>query len=465
MLKAHQHSATESPASRVNVPAVIAVLLGVTTISLDISLTSTALPAIARSLEVAPATTIWIVNIYYLAVVASLMPLAALGEIYGHRRILILGLATFALGALVSGLSNSLPTLIGGRALLGIGSATVSATTPALVRAVYPPQRLAHGLALYALIAGVALSVGPPVTSAILAVADWRWLYLPNAIVAIFVMVLTIKALPETERNVRRFDPVSALLCSSTFACLLFAIAGAAHLGPRPVIVALVLWALTGAVLMARERGHPAPILGADLFRIPIFALSSATSMAAYSVQGLVFVSLPFLLQFRMGFTQIEAGLLIIPWPATLIVMTFISAPLTNRISPGLLCGLGLFLLSFGLVLLAMMPDDTSGAGICARLVLCGIGFGFFQSPNMIAIMQSAPASRSGSAGGVLALSRLLGQSVGAALVAFCLANWHDQGITFALWSGAALAFLAGSISALRLLPGVRNQSNPGLDL
>src|SRR5690606_38846449 len=123
----------------------------------------------------------------------------------------------------------------------------------------------------------------------------------------------------------------------------------------------------------------------------------------AFTVQGLVFVALPFLLQFKLGYTQIEAGFLITFWPATLAAMTLIAAPLADRISVALLGGAGLTIVSFGLAAIALLPISAGVLDIVWRLVLCGVGFAFFQSPNMKALLSSAPAIRSGSAGGILA--------------------------------------------------------------
>lgn len=300
---------------------------------------------------------------------------------------------------------------------------------------------------------GLALALGPPLASAILAVTGWRWLYWQFIPVGIFAIWLALRWLPEAVPSPRRFDLISAALCAATFACLLFAIAGAAHLGRAPLAVALSGCTVCGALLLRRDRGRPAPILAADLFRMPVFALSSLTSILSFSVQGLVFVVLPFLFQFRLGFTQVEAGLLILPWPITLIVMTFVAARSAERIHPGILGGLGLALLALGLIAIATMSPDLHSIDIAWRLVLCGIGFGLFQSPNMIALMSSAPPSRSGSAGGILATSRLLGQSIGAAVVAFCMSRWSDAGLDVALWTGAALALLACVVSLTRLAP------------
>jgi hypothetical protein len=181
-------------------------------------------------------------------------------------------------------------------------------------------------------------------------VADWPWLFLTNAPVALLAVALAVKGLPATARNVRAFDATAALLCAALFACLLFAIAGFAHLGWRPAAAALAASALCGYALHRREAGRTAPILALDLFRIPLFSLSAATSLCAFAIQGLVFVVLPFLFRFELGYSQVEAGYLITPWPATLAFMTLIAAPLANRIAPGILGCVGLVLVGAGLV-------------------------------------------------------------------------------------------------------------------
>jgi DHA2 family multidrug resistance protein-like MFS transporter len=436
--------------------AVVAVQLGVAVVTLDTSMTSTALPAIASGIGVAPASTIWIINIYYVFVVAALLPFASLGEIHGHRRVFASGLAVFALGALACGLSGSLPALIAGRAMTGLGAAAVSATAPALIRAIFPPHMLGRGLGLYALVVGAAFAAGPTATSAILSIAAWPWLFLAVFCVALAAFALAARGLPRTELHARPFDGISAALCAGMFGCLLLGISSVARIGWPVVALALLLGAALGFALLRRESGRAAPILTLDLFRLPLFSLSSATSACSFIVQGLLLVALPFLFHAVMGHSQVRAGLLITPWPATLVLMPLIAAPLADRVPPGMLAGVGLQLLACGLVSLALMPVDASTPDIMWRLVLCGIGFGFFQSPNMLAIMRSAPANRSGGAGGILAASRLFGQSIGAAIVAICLTVAPQTGVTAALWIGAAFALLASAISLLRLLPGLR---------
>lgn len=431
--------------------AVLAIMLGVIIVTLDISLTSTAIPAIAHGLGTSPASAIWIISAYYLAVIAALLPLAALGEIFGHRRIFLVGLAVFALGSVASGVSDSLPWLMAGRGLVGLGAAAVSATTPALIRFLYPPTRLGRGLGLYAMVVGVAFTAGPTATSAILSVADWPWLFLLNAPVAMIAFAMASRGLPATERHVRPFDVTAAILCALMFAVLLTGLSNLGQLNWQMALLALCAAVCIGWLLRKREAGIKTPMLAMDLFRIRLFTLSAMTAICSFVVQGLAFVVLPMLLVFRLGYSQVEAGLLITPWPATLALMTFVAARLSERVAPGILGGIGMLIVAAGLMFLSLLSESSGVFDIAWRLVLCGIGFGLFQSPNMVALMSSAPRERSGSAGGILATARLLGQSIGAACVAFCLLAVPDQGVEAALWVGAIAASVAAVVSLLRV--------------
>jgi len=434
-----------------NKQALVALMLCVSIVTLDISLTSTAIPAIAAGLGVNAANAIWVINIYYLTVVAALLPLGALGEIIGHRRIFLVGLGVFAIGALASGLSDSLTALMTARGLVGIGAAAVSATTPALIKALYPTHKIGRGLALYAMVVGVAFTAGPTTVSAVLSVTDWPWLYLGMVPVALLALGLAYHGVPQTDRAARAFDPVAAILCALMFTALLTALSSLGHLKPVPIAIGMVAAIVLAYALARREAGKAAPILAIDLFRIRLFALSSLTSISAFVVQALVFVVLPLLLTVNLGFTEVQAGLLITPWPAALVITNAFSGRLSEHIKPGMLGAIGMGTVALGLLLMATLAPTPTAGDIVWRLAICGIGFGLFQSPNMVALMNSAPPERSGSAGSILATSRLLGQSIGAATVAFCLTMFSNEGIQIALWVGVAAATLSAVVSAIRL--------------
>ncbi|MGH6644952.1 MAG: MFS transporter, partial [Bradyrhizobium sp.] len=171
----------------------------------------------------------------------------------------------------------------------------------------------------------------------------------------------------------------------------------------------------------------------------------------SFAAQGLAFVSLPFYFEHSLGLTAVATGFLITPWSLVVGIMAPIAGRLSDRFPAGILGGIGLVILAIGMVLLATLPDNPSITNIVWRMAVCGFGFGFFQSPNMKALMSSAPADRSGGASGIVATARLTGQTVGAALAALCFGLAGHAGATWALALGAGFAALGCVMSFLRL--------------
>ncbi len=440
--------------------ALAAILLSVAMATLDTAIANTALPTIADSLRVNEAQVIWVVNAYQLAVIAVLLPFAASGEILGHGRVFAAGTLLFTAASLVCGLADSLTTLVAARILQGIGGAAIMSVNIALIRFVFPSHRLGRGVGMNSMVVALAFTIGPTVASGILAVASWHWLFLINVPIGVVAVLFANRALPATDRQPHGFDRVAALLCAGLFGCAVLGFESLSHGGAwAPVTAEWVVAVTCGGLLWRRQAGHPAPMLAVDLFRAPSFALSAATSICAFSTQGLGFVSLPFLLQTTLGHSAVATGLLMTPWPAIVAVMALIAGRLADHYPPGLLGGLGLVALSCGMASLALLPAGASTLDIVWRTGLCGAGFGFFQAPNLKALMSSVPPRRSGGASGVVATARLLGQTLGAGLVALCfhLAPAHAPQVALGL--GAAFA-LAGSVaSVLRLLPSARPAS------
>jgi MFS transporter, DHA2 family, multidrug resistance protein len=430
-----------------------AILLAVALATLDTAIANTALPAIGADLHATPAASVWIINAYQLAMVATLLPFAALGGIVGQRRIYLGGLIVFTVASAVCALSWSLPTLVAARLLQGLGASAVMSVNTALISAIFPPHRLGRGVGLNALVVGVAFAVGPTVASIVLSLGTWPWLFAVNLPVGVLALVIAWPALPQTPRAAHGFDRVAAALNVVTFATLIFALGEAAQRAPAHVVlVALAVAIGAGALLLRRERGHPAPMLPVDLFKRPMFALSTMTAVFSFAAQGLAFVSLPFYFEGVLGRTQVETGFLMTPWSVLVALMAPIAGRLSDRHPPGLLGGVGLAIMCAGMVSLAMLPANPHALEIGIRMSICGAGFGFFQSPNLKAFMASAPRERSSGASGVVATARLLGQATGAALVALCFGIAGKHGPALALSLGAAFAGAASVASGLRLI-------------
>jgi DHA2 family multidrug resistance protein-like MFS transporter len=211
---------------------------------------------------------------------------------------------------------------------------------------------------------------------------------------------------------------------------------------------------ISGAVLVRYQWRRPAPLLPLDLLRIPILALSLLTSFTSFGAQMLAFITLPFFMQGVLGLSVTETGLLMTPWPLATALASPLAGHLADRYPAGLLGGIGLALLAAGLFTLSTLGDQPETFDIIWRMALCGLGFGFFQAPNNRTIIASAPRSRSGATGGMLATARLLGQTTGAVGVA---AGFHWMGVGSShvlLMAGAVAAAVAAVISLLRLRTG-----------
>jgi DHA2 family multidrug resistance protein-like MFS transporter len=440
--------------------AVAAIFTAVAMASLDTAIANVALPAISNDLHVSPAEVVWVVNVYQIALVATLLPLGALGEILGHQRIYLGGLLLFTLASLGCALAWSLPSLLVARALQGLGASGIMSVNTALVRFVYPSRLQGRGFGNNAMVVATAFTLGPSIASAILAFGPWPWLFAINIPFGLTALAIGLKTLPATPRAKHAFDFPGALLAAMSLCLFIIGVGGAAH-QMRPVLVWTFLIAaiVLGWILTRRHANHPAPMLPIDLFRRAVFALSAATAVCSFAVQGLSFVALPFYFEDVLQRSQVETGFFMTPWPLVVAIMAPIGGRLSDRFSAGLLGGLGLVLLGLGMLLLATLPANPSVANIVWRMVVCGVGFGLFQTPNMKAIMTSAPPHRSGSASGIVATARLIGQTTGAALAALCFALAGREGATTALALGAAFAWVGSVMSFLRLTVGPQRKS------
>jgi DHA2 family multidrug resistance protein-like MFS transporter len=311
---------------------------------------------------------------------------------------------------------------------------------------------LGRGIGINAVVVAISSAAGPTIASGILSIAHWPWLFAVNVPLGIVAVAIGSRALPKTPRATHGFDLAGAALSAAAFGFLIGGIDAGGH-GQHGLLIAaeFAVAAGCGFLLVRRERGRPAPLFPVDLLRNPVFSLSVATSVCSFIAQMLAFVSLPFRLQQQFGFSAVQIGLLITPWPLAIVVAAPIAGHLADRYPAGLLGGVGLLTFAAGLVALALLPPHPDFGDIAWRMVICGLGFGFFQSPNNRALLSSAPRHRSGGASGMLGTARLLGQTIGAALVALLFGQMPAHATQFALFVAAGFAFAAACVSSLRL--------------
>jgi MFS transporter, DHA2 family, multidrug resistance protein len=425
---------------------------------LDGAIANIALPTIGHELGALPATTIWVVNGYQFAVTVSLLPLAFLGDILGYKRVYMAGLAVFTAASLASALATSLPLLVAARVLQGLGGAGIMSVNTALIRFIYPQRELGRGLGFNALIVAAFSALGPSIAAGILSIASWHWLFAINVPLGVVAAWLAARVLPMTPRADHRFDFLSAVMNAGTMGLAILAVDGLGREAGWTEAIELVLALLIGAAFLYRQLQLPVPLLPVDLFRRPVFALSVGTSIGSYIGQTIAYVALPFYFQDVAGLSPIETGLLMTPWPAIVVIVAPIAGRLSDRYAAGILGTAGLAVMTAGLVSLLLMPATAGYADVAWRLAVCGLGFGFFQSPNNRLLVGSAPPHRSGAGSGMLATARLTGQTFGSALVAlsFGLAGARSgdavaHGTTLAMGIAIAATTSAMVVSAMRL--------------
>ena len=443
--------------------AMLVIVLGITMAVLDGSIVNLALPGIARELQSSAASAVWVVNAYQIATLVMLLPLASLGDRMGYRRVYLVGMALFALSSLLAMAATSLGTLIAARALQGLGAAGIMSVNAAMVRLIYPRAQLGRGLAINSMVVAFAAVAGPSVAAGILSVASWPWLFALNLPLGALTLWLGRKSLPRNP--VASGAPRPAVL-DVALNILMFTLiflggerlgmhGGADSLGAPWAGLALLGAGLAVGFVYLRRQWHQAtPLFPVDLLRIPVFALSMASSVGAFGAQMLAYLSLPFLLLETYGRTPLRAGLLITAWPLAIALVAPISGRLIARYPDGLLGGIGMSLFACGLWLLAALPADPGDLNIVWRMALCGAGFALFQSPNNHTIVTSAPLERSGAASGMLGTARLTGQTAGAVLLAALFSLWppsHGEGEKLALGIAGGLALLAAVTSVRRV--------------
>lgn len=429
--------------------AVTAISAAIAMTVLDGAMLGVALPGIARDLGVAPATAVWLLNAYQLTVVATLLPLASLGEIMGFRRVFLVGFGVFAVGALGASQADGFATLLACRVTQGLGSSAVMSLTAGLIRHTYPASQLGRAIGINAMVVAVSGAAAPSVAAAILALGPWHWLFVVNLPVALFGIVVGARTLPDPPGARRRFDLAGAGLNILTFG--LFFLGLDLLLAATPAAIVLMAAGLgAGILLVRRQRVQAAPLLPLDLLRNRVVALSVAASVCAFTAWYASYVALPFLLQ-GAGRSQVESGLLMTPWPLAIAV----AAPLAGRLSDGVptavLCAVGMSVMAAALALLAVLPPGEGSGWLIAGVVgLCGAGFGVFQTPNNRTMLAAAPKSRSGGAGGMQATARLLGTTLGTTVLALAFQLAGPGGARLALLAGVGFALAAAVLSLSR---------------
>jgi MFS transporter, DHA2 family, multidrug resistance protein len=430
--------------------AITAVCLGTALAIIDGSIVTVALPTMARDLHVDASTSVLVVTIYQLTMVMMLLPFSALGSHLGLRRMYQYGQVIFLVSTVLCFFARSMPFLLVVRVIQALGAGAALSVSSALVRFIYPARQLGRGLGISGIAVSVAAAIAPTLGGLVLSVARWPWIFVAACPLAVLSLVLGQRSLPDPQPHDEPFDVLGAVLCALTFGLVIFGLESLVH-GDSPVIAAFIciVGVAVAVVFVRRELRSKLPILPVDLLMRPLIGLSSIGALLAFMGAMTLILSLPFRLQQRYGWAPSEIGAVLMPWSLTIALTGSIAGSLSDRISAGILGATGMLIALIGMLLLAFLPAHPTHLDMVWRMMMCGLGYGLYLSPNSRVIINAASYERAAAAGGLVGTTRLIGQTLGATVLAALLAANVGTGPAPAL-TAATLALAAGLCSVVR---------------
>jgi EmrB/QacA subfamily drug resistance transporter len=429
-------------------------------VMLDNTVVNVALPSIQRDLHTSIAGLEWVINAYTLGFGVLLVTGGRLGDIYGRRRVFLIGVVLFAGASAFIGVSQTSTWLIGGRALQAVGAALMMPATLSIITNTFPPHERGKAIGTWAGVSALALAIGPVVGGFLVENVSWQSIFFINLPVAVVAVAVTLFATRESrdESVLPRVDlpGVAAITVGLTALTLALVEANSWGWGSPRLIGLFVLAAVGLGVFAAVERRVPVPMVDVRFFRSRTFL---GTNIVAFIVSFAMFGMFFFLtlyMQNVLRFSPLEAGIRFLPTTLMVIVIAPIAGRLTDRIGPRPLITLGLTLVATSLLWQSFLTPTTGFGFLFPGFVLMGIGIALVMSPMSTAAMNAVDQSKAGVASGILSMSRMVGGTLGVAVLGTFIGRTTSvddfvSSLGHGLRIGAAVAAL-GAIVAWRMI-------------
>jgi EmrB/QacA subfamily drug resistance transporter len=443
-----------------------AVAFGLFMIMLDNTVVNVALPSIERDLHVTLSSLEWVVTAYALTFAALLITGGKLGDLFGRRRIFVIGIAIFTLSSLACGLAPTAGFLIGARAVQGIGAALMNPASLSIITATFAPRERGQAIGIWAGVSAMALAIGPLVGGLIVDNINWNWIFfinVPVGIAGIIVSQLVIKESRDTSHEQSVDLPGLITSSAGLFALTYALIEGNRHGWTSPEIVGLFSAAallLVGFVVL--ERYQRLPMLDLSLFRNGSFTGSNIVAMLVSLGMFGVFFFVSLYLQNILHWSPTKAGASFLPMTLLIILVAPIAGKLSDRVGSRWLMGAGMTLVSISLLLYQRVGLHSTFWTLLPAMLLGGVGMAMTMSPMTAAAMSSVPVDKAGVGSGVLNSFRQLGGSLGIALMGAILASFVTvsplspeapqqfvNGLHAALAVAAAITFAAAIVAVV----------------
>jgi EmrB/QacA subfamily drug resistance transporter len=441
--------------------ALIVLCLGDLMIVLDVTIVGVALPSIRTDLGFSESSLAWVVNAYLITFGGFLLLGGRLGDLFGHRRLFVLGIALFTVASLACGIATSQEFLVGARAIQGLGGAIVSAVALSLViRLFIEPAERAKAMGVFGFVASGGGSIGVLLGGILTDALDWHWIFLVNVPIGIAVVVLSLRLLPagRDEAADSRLDVAGAVTVTASLMLAVYAIVNGNEVGWETVRTLGLLGAAAAlfVAFLVIEARVPSPLMPLGLFKLRNLAFSNVVGVLWAAAMFAWFFLSALYLQLVLGYSPLEVGLAFLP--ANLIMGALslgVSARLVMRFGIRAPLAAGLGLAGLGLVLFARAPvDGNFVVDVLPSMILLGIGAGIAFNPVLLAAMSDVEPSDAGLASGIVNTSFMMGGALGLAVLASVAASRTEtlraagDDPLVALTGGYHTAFLLGAIFA-----------------
>jgi EmrB/QacA subfamily drug resistance transporter len=441
-----------------------AVAFGLFMIMLDNTVVNVALPSIERDLHVSISSLEWVVTAYALTFAALLITGGKLGDLFGRKRIFIVGIAIFTLSSLACGLAPSSGFLIGARAVQGVGAALMNPASLSIITATFPPRERGQAIGIWAGVSAMALAIGPLVGGLIVDNINWNWIFfinVPVGVAGIVVSQLVIRESRDTSHEQSIDVPGLVLSSAGLFALSYALIEGNKHGWTSPEILGLFAAALVLLVAFVLvEHFQRLPMLDLSLFRIGSFTGANLVAMLVSLGMFGVFFFVSLYIQNILGFSPTKAGASFLPMTLLIIVVAPLAGKASDRIGSRWLMGTGMTLVGISLLLYQRVGLHSTFWTLLPAMLLGGVGMAMTMSPMTAAAMGSVPVDKAGVGSGVLNSFRQLGGSLGIALMGAIVASYVTvsprspaaaqqfvDGLHAALLVSAAITFAAALVA------------------
>jgi EmrB/QacA subfamily drug resistance transporter len=425
---------------------------------LDNLVVTTALPAIQHALKAGVSDLEWTVNAYTLAFAVLMIPAAALGDRFGRRRILLLGVALFTAGSAAAALSNSASALTMARALQGIGAAGIMPLTLTILTAAFPPEKRAAAIGLWSGVSGLGLAAGPLVGGAIVSGWSWNAVFWVNVPVGIALLVLGSLRLEESHGDIQPLDFPGIALIGGGLTGVVYGLVRGNELGwsNARIVASLIAGTVLVIGFLVRERSAAHPMLDLNLFKARSFSVSNAVGfLMSFGMFGSIFLITLFV-QNVLRFSPLKAGLGTMPWTATIMLAAPFAGIIAGRIGarPLVLAGMAaqaVALFWIGSIASATVPYVS----LLPAFILGGLGMGLTFAPLSEAIMSSSDVGRQGQASGAYNTLRELGGVFGIAVLGavfqhiVVLPSDFVEGFRAAVFAGAGVVAIGVVLAVL----------------